>query len=145
AIDAIEHERTRVAGGHESRQRFFESEVFPYLQLIELAAEAGDVAAALDYSERAKARVLQDVLLMARGRPRPQPPGAPPGGLVVEYTFTPSKVLAFVIAGDDHRLVILPISPRDLALLATRFATDLATRNLAFRTTARALYDVLLR
>lgn len=66
AIAAIEDLRRQVAGGEESQQRFFEDKVSPYYNMIELLVHEGRTGDALQYAERAKARVLLDVL--GRGR-----------------------------------------------------------------------------
>ncbi|MBV9494434.1 MAG: CHAT domain-containing protein [Acidobacteria bacterium] len=132
AVEAIERTRTRVAGGRESRQLFFEGEVYPYLQLIELHAARGDAAAALEVAERAKARALRDVV----------PSGALPDGPAVEFAITESKVFAFVLP--QLRIVTIDATPAAVAALANRFARELAERNLAFRTTARQLHDLLI-
>lgn len=132
AVDAIERTRTRVAGGGEARQRFFEGEVYPYLQLVELHVARGDAAAALDVAERAKARALRDVV---RGGELPEQPA-------VEFAITESKVFAFVLP--KLRVVTIAATPAEVAELANRFARELAERNLAFRTTARQLHDLLI-
>jgi tetratricopeptide (TPR) repeat protein len=132
AVEAVERTRTRVAGGRESRQRFFEGEVYPYLQLVELHVARGDAAAALEMAERAKARALRDVV----------PAGALPEQPAVEFAFTESKVLAFVLP--RPRVVTIAATPAEVAALANRFARELAERNLAFRATARQLHDLLI-
>ncbi|MDQ1558116.1 MAG: hypothetical protein QOD32_1176 [Pyrinomonadaceae bacterium] len=66
AIAAIEDLRRQVAGGEESQQRYFEDKVSPYYDMIELLVQVGKPHDALVYAERAKARVLLDVL--GRGR-----------------------------------------------------------------------------
>lgn len=62
AIQAIETMRTNVAGDAAEQARFFENKVEPYYELAELALSQQQPAAALGYAERAKARVLLDVL-----------------------------------------------------------------------------------
>lgn len=62
AVALIESQRLRVAGGDEERRRYFEQASFPYHALIDLSIEAGRPFDALQYAERAKARVLLDVL-----------------------------------------------------------------------------------
>jgi CHAT domain-containing protein/Tfp pilus assembly protein PilF len=62
AVGVIESQRLRVAGGDEERQRYFEQAAFPYHSLIDLTLAAGRSFDALGYAERAKARVLLDVL-----------------------------------------------------------------------------------
>lgn len=66
AISVIESLRSRVAGGEEEEQRFFENKVSPYQEMIKLLVAEGRSADALRYAERAKARVLLDVLRSGR-------------------------------------------------------------------------------
>ncbi len=66
AIDIIENLRAQVAGGEQEQQRFFESKVSPYHAMIDLLVAQNDLAGALSYAERAKARVLLDVLRSGR-------------------------------------------------------------------------------
>ena len=54
--------RGRVAGDEVDRQRLFEQIVAPYQELVALLADAGQPWEALSYAERAKGRVLLDVL-----------------------------------------------------------------------------------
>lgn len=62
AIALIERQRGMVAGGDVDKQRYFEQAVYPFRELVSLEAEAGNALAALTAAERARARVLLDVL-----------------------------------------------------------------------------------
>lgn len=62
AIMAVESLRTRVAGGEETRSRFFADKVAPYQERIALALAGGKTDDALYYAERSKARVLVDTI-----------------------------------------------------------------------------------
>lgn len=62
AISVVEKLRSQVAGGEQERQRFFENQVSPYYEMIDLLVDQNDAAEALAYAERAKGRVLLDVL-----------------------------------------------------------------------------------
>ncbi|MFN2511370.1 MAG: CHAT domain-containing protein [Pyrinomonadaceae bacterium] len=66
AISIIETLRANVAGGGEEKQRFFESKVAPYHAMIDLLTSEGRPAEALTFAERAKARVLLEVLQTGR-------------------------------------------------------------------------------
>jgi CHAT domain-containing protein/Tfp pilus assembly protein PilF len=66
AITGIEALRAQVAGGEQAQQRFFESKVSPYHGMIELLVAQSNLAEALTFAERAKARVLLDVLSSGR-------------------------------------------------------------------------------
>jgi CHAT domain-containing protein len=69
AIDQIESFRSQVAGTEGEQQLFFEDKLAPYHELVELLVtrqtEESDVEA-LKYAERAKGRVLFDVLSSGR-------------------------------------------------------------------------------
>ncbi len=54
--------RAHVAGAEQDSQRFFENKLSPYLAMTELLVQQHNTGAALIYAERAKARVLLDVL-----------------------------------------------------------------------------------
>jgi CHAT domain-containing protein/Tfp pilus assembly protein PilF len=66
AIAAIEKLRGQVAGGEQDQQRFFENKIAPYQAMVQLSLTRKDTTGALTYAERAKGRVLLDVL--SRGR-----------------------------------------------------------------------------
>ena len=67
AVAIIESLRTHVAGGEQAQQRSFENKVRPYHAMVELLIAENKVSDALTYAERAKARVLLDVLQSGRG------------------------------------------------------------------------------
>src|ERR1043165_2648793 len=58
--------RAQVAGGELEQQHFFERSLDPYHGMVELLVEQKEFDAALAYAERAKARVLLDVLRSGR-------------------------------------------------------------------------------
>ncbi|MCU1324737.1 MAG: Tetratricopeptide 2 repeat protein, partial [Bryobacterales bacterium] len=64
AIAQIERQRGMLAGGDLEQQRFFEEAVYPYRELASMEAETGNSLAGLRVAERARARVLLDVLAM---------------------------------------------------------------------------------
>jgi CHAT domain-containing protein/predicted negative regulator of RcsB-dependent stress response len=66
AIAAIEAMREQVAGGEEARGRFFEKRVSPYQEMVRLLVGEHNTAEALNFAERAKGRVLLDVLRSGR-------------------------------------------------------------------------------
>lgn len=83
SIQVIESMRTHVAGGEEDREIFFADKVSPYYEMIDMLVGAGQADEAFAYAERAKARVLLDVLrnnhraasrhLVVAGQARPLP------------------------------------------------------------------------
>jgi CHAT domain-containing protein len=62
AIDAVESMRDHIAGAEKERQLFFEQRVSPYREMVAMLAEQHRAEEALGFAERAKARVLLDVL-----------------------------------------------------------------------------------
>lgn len=66
AIAVLEALRTRVAGDEQQRQRYFEDKLKPYHEMLLLLASQKRAEEALAYAERAKARVLLDVLRSGR-------------------------------------------------------------------------------
>lgn len=66
AVKTVEETRARVAGDEEDRQRFLqrllEAKVSAYVEMVELYLDQGQAWRALAQAERAKARVLLDVL-----------------------------------------------------------------------------------
>jgi len=66
SIAAIEKLRGQVAGGEQEQQRFFENKTAPYLAMVDLSLAQQNTTEALSYAERAKGRVLLDVLSSGR-------------------------------------------------------------------------------
>ena len=66
AIAVTEQLRNQIAGGEQDQQRFFEDKVDPYYQMVALLISENNSSEALAYSERAKGRVLLDVLRNGR-------------------------------------------------------------------------------
>ena len=62
AIASIETVRSSITGGEQQQEQFFEDKVSPYQGMIALLVSQHKDAEALSYAERAKARVLLDVL-----------------------------------------------------------------------------------
>ncbi|HEV2828380.1 MAG TPA: CHAT domain-containing protein, partial [Pyrinomonadaceae bacterium] len=62
----IEKLRTQVAGSERDRELSFESKTAPYLEMVKLLIEGNDLAGAFLYAERAKGRMLLDVLRYGR-------------------------------------------------------------------------------
>ena len=68
AIAAVESLRDDVVGEEQTLARFFEARTAPYREMVDLLASRGQAEPALLYAERARARVLVDVLQGGRGR-----------------------------------------------------------------------------
>src|SRR5215471_3882620 len=67
AIAAIEEVRGNVVGGEQQRERYFREKVSPYYEIADLLIDQRDPVQALTYAERARGRVLLDVLENGRG------------------------------------------------------------------------------
>lgn len=68
AIETIETLRKQLAGGEEDRQRFFEEQTLPYYGMVQMLVSQNRPDEALLYAERAKGRVLLEVLYNGRRR-----------------------------------------------------------------------------
>lgn len=66
AIETVEKLRDEVGGGEQEQQRSFENRLSPYHGMVDLSVEQHNAAEALFYAERAKSRVLLDVLQSGR-------------------------------------------------------------------------------
>ncbi len=66
AIESVEELRRFAAGGARDEQKFFERQVSPYYAMVELLIGQNRLYEALSYAERAKGRVLLDVLQSGR-------------------------------------------------------------------------------
>ena len=66
AIRIVEERRRFTVGGARDEQRFFEGQIAPYQEMIKLLVARNRLAEALSFAERAKGRVLLDVLQQGR-------------------------------------------------------------------------------
>lgn len=66
AINIIEALRTQVVGGEQQQEQYFQSRLSPYHGVVKLLLAEQNLTEALAYAERAKARVLLDVLRSGR-------------------------------------------------------------------------------
>lgn len=66
AIRIAEERRRFTAGGPRDEQRFFESQIAPYQEMVKLLVARKRLAEALTFAGRAKGRVLLDVLQQGR-------------------------------------------------------------------------------
>src|SRR5262249_9093427 len=62
AIESVERMRDRVEGAEKEQQLFFEKRVSPYHEMVSMLVTQQRPEEALGFAERAKARVLLDVL-----------------------------------------------------------------------------------
>ncbi len=154
AIHVIERLRREVGGAPLGRERFFESKLSPYHELIALSIAAGDLAGALSTAERAKARVLAD-LLQDRAAPAaasaPEDAAAPvvdASTAILEYVITGDAASVFVLSNVNGRAAldhfVIPSPSAALAARVRRFRDRLASRDLLVAQDARVLHDLLL-
>jgi CHAT domain-containing protein/ketosteroid isomerase-like protein len=66
AINVIEAARNQLVAGEREQASYFENRFDPYAQMVTLLAEQSQASEAFGYAERAKARVLLDVLQAGR-------------------------------------------------------------------------------
>src|SRR5207253_2635750 len=66
AISVIENIRAQLAGNEQQQEQFFENKLSPYQGMVQLLIAQNKTGEALAYAERAKARVLLDVLSSGR-------------------------------------------------------------------------------
>src|SRR5262249_57415823 len=66
AIATMRARRAQTPGGDKEEQRYFESKVSPYHAMVDLLISENHPAEALTFAERAKARVLLDVVQSGR-------------------------------------------------------------------------------
>jgi CHAT domain-containing protein len=68
AIDTIDGLRGDIAGGEQEREKYFEKKLTAFDEMVELLVQQKRTAEALEYAERAKGRVLYDVLQQRRSQ-----------------------------------------------------------------------------
>lgn len=66
AIETVETGRQKVVGGEESKISFFENRIEPYQKMVKINVERNDIPTALNFAERAKSRVLNEILQAGR-------------------------------------------------------------------------------
>ncbi|MEP6635076.1 MAG: CHAT domain-containing protein [Acidobacteriota bacterium] len=66
AIETVEALRSDVAGGEQQQQSFFADKLAPYHEVVDLLLAQNKAGEAFTYAERARARVLLDVLRSGR-------------------------------------------------------------------------------
>lgn len=164
AARQLESLRTHVAGQEQERQLFFQNKATAYHLQIELLLQEGKRLDALQASERAKARVLFDVLQRGRAQGDKQyladfePPILQPvelGRLVgpktalLVYAVTQEQTFLFVLkhtsAAPEIQTLTIPISAQELRRRARLFHQLIAERRPAFAAEARELYRLLLQ
>jgi CHAT domain-containing protein len=155
AIETVEGLRTRVAGTEEDQQRFFENKISPYYSLFTLLAGQNRREDALRLAERARGRVLLDVLQRGRlSRTRTTPFSMTQLETILD---SQTAVLEFMVNDQSTTLILIDkdtklnlnlfnvtIKREELKRLVAEFRDQLATKDLLFKKNARKLYDLLL-
>ncbi|HWS90105.1 MAG TPA: CHAT domain-containing protein [Pyrinomonadaceae bacterium] len=131
AITTVERLRDQVAGGEQDQQRFFEDKIAPYHAMMELAVERDDPFEALSYAERAKGRVLLDVL--SRGR-------VDINKAMTAGELERSHVLTTEIASLNARISALKREPKPDGALLAELEARLAKARLDYESFQSNLY-----
>ena len=132
AMAVIEDMRAQNPGAEQTRSRFFADRVAPYRQRIALALASNDVAGALSFAERSKARALLDII------------GAGGGGMIKNATpdeRARATALRTSLASVNMEVAVAArVTPVDEARLAAarrkRAAARLAYEDFQSRTVA---------
>jgi CHAT domain-containing protein len=162
AIEVIERIRQQVAGGTQDLLRFFGDKSEPYYGLAAVHAASGRMAEAFSATERARARVLLD--LIESSSPSATAPDrdttiatfaeaatvVPPGTTIamfmsdVERTQLLLLTRASAQAAPALQVFTIPLSRADLTTRVEAFTRQLSRRDLGFGAAGRALFDALL-
>ncbi|MGH9838168.1 MAG: CHAT domain-containing protein [Blastocatellia bacterium] len=157
AIDEAEAMRHRVAGREEERQLYFENKVTAYHSLIELLAAERRPLDGLLVAERAKTRVLLEMM-------NPGQAGLPPlvaadlAGLVrdaktayLEYVVTDERVYLFVLTKTDDqqtpkvRVHSIPLKRNELTRRVEQLRRMILDRRAGLGAPLRELYELLVK
>ncbi len=156
AIEQIEMMRGSVAGQEQERQLYFEDKVAAYHLMIDLLFGEQRLSEAVLCANRAKGRVLLDVV--SDGIRAASLAAADLSQMVLdhktallEYVVTSERVYLFVLtkrASDqslDVKAYAIPISQTELSTRVTRFYQMIAANNPGFGLSSRELYDLLIK
>lgn len=131
-IEQIESISTGLDDG--SRLHYLERSVGLFDDMIGLAvdSEAGARPAAFRYAERSRGRALAVLMAGAAGEPLQSPGlaevarGLPAGVVLVEYAVLPDRVIAWVLAAQDARAVVLAQTSAELVQAVRRMREEVA-------------------
>jgi len=110
AIAAVESIRARLSGGEDEKANFFHDKIVPFHGMVRVLLEENQTFDALQYAERAKARLLLDVLRSGRAeitgamteaeklRERELSDAAVKSDTELARQHDPAKIAAFLIA-----------------------------------------------
>ncbi len=155
AIEQIELMRSSVAGQEQERQLYFEDKVAAYHLMIDLLVKQKRTSEAVLYAERAKGRVLLDVLS---------------GGIrssslttddlsqlvqdrktaLLEYVVAEGRIHMFVLTRREQGQALdvknyaVSINQAELSSRVNRFYRMVAEKNPGFAPSSRDLYDLLI-
>ena len=138
AIEAVEQQRRSVAGGFDARLRFFERELSPYAAMVDLlwpTATRRTRWHSRNGPRRASSEMRSGVPAVHDVRSRERPSS---------NTGQRRDDLRVRLRSAARAWSSSARATRGLPRYALRFARELAERNLAFRPTARLLFDALV-
>ena len=157
AIEEAETMRHRVAGREEERQLYFENKVAAYHALIELLAAERRPLDGLLVAERAKARVLLEMMNPGRAGLPPLVPAdlaeltRDPRTACLEYVVADERVFLFVLTKNaqqqtpDVQVHSIPLKRGDLTKRIERLRQMILDRRAGLGPPLRELYDLLLK
>ncbi len=158
-----EHEAAReVVRTQELRVSAFEQAQGAFEEMVRLQVDHhGDAQAALGFAERARSRLLLDLVGAGSGAdqgrstvglPRALPPAAilarmPPEVVLIEYLALPDRLLAWIVRRGSLRLVEVATNEAELARSARALQAAIRRRAAEpeFRRHAARLYELLVR
>jgi CHAT domain-containing protein len=157
AIEEAETMRHRVAGREEERQLYFENKVAAYHVLIELLAAERRPLDGLLVAERAKTRVLLEMMNPGRTGLPPLVPAdlarlmRDPRMAYLEYVVADERVFLFVLTKNaqqqtpDVQVHSIPLKRGDLTKRVERLRQLILDRRAGLGAPLRELYDLLLK
>lgn len=155
AIEEAETMRHRVAGREEERQLYFENKVAAYHVLIELLAAERQPLDGLLVAERAKARVLLEMMNSDRTGFPPLIPSdlaglvRDPSTAYLEYVVGDERVFLFVLTKNaqqpDIQIYPIPLKRDDLTSRVERLRQLILDRRAGLGAPLRELYDLLVK
>ena len=136
AVDMAEDQRRVAPADALGSALFFEGEVGPYVEMIDLLVERGGAAAAFDYAERMKGRALQDALARG-GVDKPQsmltPDQKEERARLAQRLTEMNKAAMKAWAGDPTELAAIRSQLEEARLALKRFETRMEIASPAAR------------
>ncbi len=144
AVATIENERLHAAFPEAQRAMFLERRLDSYDGIIRILARRKP-REALIWAERAKARVLLDILSGGTSPPAVTLPKLPAETAAIEFVVTEGRTLAFLLRdGAPVRAVTITIPQHELAKQVRAFHERITQRDLGVDADAARLFQLLL-